>query len=368
MSAFVDFDEVKAKIGIPEVLEKLGIANQFQPANGMLRGVCPFPTHQHNPVRPNPNQFTMRRIDGIWMWKCWGDCKVAGTVVTFLERYLQISPAHVRLWLHEHFANRLNAKPGTGRGEAVSRRHRKRRSPPGDAITGTGREQNDSTSGATSAKYKPIRFTLQLQQEHVPYLTQRGLAQETIERYGIGLCNRGMLKGYIAIPVWECPRGPYPYGYLGRWCGEDFDEDDGRPRYRWPAGFPMTRFVYGLQEARETPDDWPLIVVEGCFKVFHLAQHGFPHAVATFGSFLSDEQAALLLNTGRPVVLMYDGNEDGRAGMRKAAAKLIAGTFVRVVKLADCVEPDHLDGGQLFDRLGFAAVGLRPQEGSRTAH
>jgi DNA primase len=90
-----------------------------------------------------------------------------------------------------------------------------------------------------------------------------------------------------------------------------------------------------------------LIVVEGPFKVYHLAQAGFPAAVAILGSSMSDEQAAMLTETGRRVLLMFDGDEAGQEGMRTAAGKLITRTFVRVVKLPTDVQPDQLDPEQL---------------------
>ena len=356
---FVDFDECKAKISIPDVLDVLGIADRFQQRNGMLRGVCPMPAHQHNPVRPNPNQFTIREIDGIWMWKCWGDCQASGTVVTFITNYLQLSPAHARLWFHEHFANRLTATAKSKKRGAGDRGGEKQCSdaenhptefPQPAAATGV----VDEPAADSSEDYKPIRFTLRLE-PNVPYLKGRGVSDETVARFGIGLCNRGMLKRYVAIPVWDDPPGTHPYGYLGRWAADDYDSEDDRPRYKWPTAFPRNRFVYGLREALDAGDSLPLIVVEGPFKVYHLLQHGYPNAVATFGSSLSDEQADRLIATKRPIVLMYDGDEAGRAGMRVAAQKLITGTFVRTVELADGIEPDQLDADNLRQMLRFVA-------------
>jgi DNA primase len=48
---------------------------------------------------------------------------------------------------------------------------------------------------------------------------------------------------------------------------------------------------------------------------------------------------------------MFDGNEAGRIGMRAAAGKLIAKTFVRVIKLPDGTEPDDLSAEQLAKLL-----------------
>ena len=56
---------------------------------------------------------------------------------------------------------------------------------------------------------------------------------------------------------------------------------------------------------------------------------------------------------GRPVVLLFDGNEAGVAGMRTAAAKLITRTYVRVVKLSEGCEPDDLSPAELRQVLNF---------------
>ena len=178
--------------------------------------------------------------------------------------------------------------------------------------------------------------------------------------HGFGIRNfwigRGVLKGYIAIPIYGHMQsaGEHPLAYLGRWPGDDYDEAAGKPRYRWPEGFPKSRVVYGLREMPRTAESVPLIVVEGAFKVYHLVQAGFASTVAVMGSSLSDEQAAILVATGRPIILFFDGNEAGQTGMRLAAAKLIRRAFVRVVSLPGGKEPDELSAEELDDVLSFS--------------
>jgi DNA primase len=255
---------------------------------------------------------------------------------------------HVRFWFSEKFGDRLTLSKPKGIKKAEK---------PADSVvecTDVGKQsaKNDSSNQAAApsqpAPIKPLRFRLILKTD-VPYLHERGLTEATIMRYGLGLCNRGVLKGYIAIPVYSHPheQGANPLAYLGRWPGDDFDEADGRPRYKWPEGFLKSQIVYGLSEALDKTEGKPLIVVEGPFKVYHLFQAGFPNTVAIFGSSLSDEQAAILAATGRPIILMFDGDEAGRTGMRMAAGKLISQTFVQVVKLTDGTEPDDLSAEQL---------------------
>ena len=53
---YVDFQEVKEKCPIPDVLDKLGLLDQFTRKGDTLTGVCPLPSHVHGP-KPNPEQF-----------------------------------------------------------------------------------------------------------------------------------------------------------------------------------------------------------------------------------------------------------------------------------------------------------------------
>jgi DNA primase len=348
---YVSFTEVKNKVSIPDVLNVLGIADRFQRKNDLLTGVCPLPSHQHGPS-PNAEQFKINRKDGLWLWHCFGDCQKGGDVIELVKQMTGYDDSHVRFWFAEKFGDRLTlSKPkGERKTEKPADPSAEKAATAQPATENGSADQTSTPSQSTSMK--PLRFHLNLKTD-VPYLRQRGLTEETITRYGLGLCNRGVLKGYIAIPVYGHPHeeDANPLAYLGRWPGDDYDEAAGRPRYKWPDGFLKSQVVYGLTEALEGTDGKPLIVVEGPFKVYHLVQAGFPNVVAIFGASLSDEQAAILVATGRPVVLMFDGNEAGRVGMRTAAGKLIVKTFVHAVKLPDGTEPDNLSAEQLATLL-----------------
>ena len=341
---YISFAEVKEKIPIPEVLAKLGVADAFARQGDVLAGVCPLPSHQHGPS-PNEEQFKINRKKGVWLWHCFGDCQKGGDVIELVKEMTGFDHAHVRFWFAEHFGDRLTLiKPRSSKNaskKATSGKQSKPKESPSPKETA-------SDPSEEPAPLKRLRFQLNLDPS-VPYLRDRGLSDKTIERYGLGLCRRGVLKDYVAIPVHDYPRpeGNEPVAYLGRWPGDDHDGSGGRPRYKWPDGFPKSRVVYGLHEALTDTNGKPLVVVEGPFKVFHLVQSGFPNAVAVFGSSLSDVQAAILAETSRPIVLMFDGNEAGQAGMRIAAGKLITRAFVRVVKLPDGREPDDLVADEL---------------------
>lgn len=350
--AYVSFVEVKQKISVPDVLEVLGVADQFQQIGQTLTGTCPLPDHRHGP-QPNRTQFKVNVKDGISLWHCFGDCQRGGDVIEFAKAMTGYDDAHIRFWFVEHFGERLTLRKPKPRKESPRKKEAAPANPGKDYSQAAAPVLQESTIPSAPSPLKPLRFFLQLNPT-VPYLHRdRGLKPETINRYGLGLCRKGSLAGYIAIPVYSFPREPRtnPVGYLGRWPGEDYDEAAERPRYKFPSDFPRNQVVYGLQEALENSEGRPLIVVEGPFKVYHLFQAGFPHTVATFGASLSDEQADILSATGRPIVLLFDGNAAGHQGMRVAAAKLITRAFVRVVKLPTDTEPDEFSAEQLRDYL-----------------
>jgi hypothetical protein len=188
-------------------------------------------------------------------------------------------------------------------------------------------------------------------------LASRGINEETARRYGLGLCRKGILAGYVAIPIYRWPKeaaDEHAVAYLGRWPGDDYDADAGRPRYKVPGEFETSRVLFGVEQAlADGAPSRPLLVTEGPLKAIWLSQRGFS-SVASFTASISDEQAAILRKTGRSIVLAFDGNEAGYNGMRIAAGRLITEQFVRAVKLPEGVEPDQLSPVELDHFYGFA--------------
>jgi DNA primase len=220
---YVSFQEIKKKVPIPDVLEVLGIADQFRRKGDSLTGVCPLPSHQHGPS-PNPEQFKInRKEDGLWLWKCFGDCDKGGDVIEFVKQMAGLDNAHVRFWFAEHFFDRLDLTKRRDRREEATNTFDR---PAAEAVSNTEQPasetppeenvaDNEAENPDTDEPLKPLRFTLRLKTD-VPYLRERGLTDDTISRFGLGLCNRGLLKGYVAIPVYDYPHeeGANPVAYL----------------------------------------------------------------------------------------------------------------------------------------------------------
>lgn len=111
--------------------------------------------------------------------------------------------------------------------------------------------------------------------------------------------------------------------------------------------------LYGLQAARGTlARQGTAWIVEGYMDVLALHQAGFGAAVAVSGTALSDRHARLLGRHARQVLLLFDGDDAGRAAILRSLPPLLAeGLAVRVVLIPGGDDPDSL-----IRRGGAAAV------------
>lgn len=85
-----------------------------------------------------------------------------------------------------------------------------------------------------------------------------------------------------------------------------------------------------------------LILVEGYMDAIALHQYGFDCAVASLGTALTEEGAALLSKYTDQVVLIYDGDAAGQNATQRAIPILEkAGLQVKVLKMRDAKDPDE---------------------------
>ncbi len=64
----------------------------------------------------------------------------------------------------------------------------------------------------------PMTFELKNLDVKHPYLKQRGVGAKTIKEFGLGYCNRGLMKDRVVIPIHN-PKGEL-VAYAGRAAGE----------------------------------------------------------------------------------------------------------------------------------------------------
>ena len=105
--------------------------------------------------------------------------------------------------------------------------------------------------------------------------------------------------------------------------------------------FNKRKNLFGLNLAKKTKMPY-FILVEGNIDVVALHQYGFDNAVASLGTSLTEDQAALLSRYTEQVVLIYDGDAAGQCATQRAIPILEkAGIDVKVMQLKDAKDPDE---------------------------
>ena len=105
--------------------------------------------------------------------------------------------------------------------------------------------------------------------------------------------------------------------------------------------FNKRKNLFGLNLAKKTKEN-SLILVEGNIDVVTLHQYGFDNAVASLGTSLTEEQAALMTRYTDQVILIYDGDKAGQNATQRAIPILEkAGLHVKVLQIKDAKDPDE---------------------------
>ena len=328
--AFVDFRIVKERVSMQTILDHYNVrlhrANQHS-----LRGKCPLPTHSSE---KSAESFSVQIEKNIWACQS-ASCaasrqgKKGGNILDFVSVMEHCSIREAALKLHDWF---LSAAP-------INR-----------STVGQGREPQEKLvskkedEGSQAEINKPLSFTLKDIDPVHPYVRQRGVDEAVARHFGIGYFpGRGQMSGRVVIPIHN------EKGELVAYAGRSIDESE--PKYRMPAGFAKTAVLFNLHRvlnhAKETGQGREtVIVVEGFFDCLNIHRAGLPHVVALMGSSLSDAQEKLLEQFNR-VILLFDGDDAGRAAALVIAPRLMARMFVKVITLPDGTQPDQLSSDEI---------------------
>ena len=118
--------------------------------------------------------------------------------------------------------------------------------------------------------------------------------------------------------------------------------------------FNKRKNLFGLNLAKKSKQGY-LILVEGNIDVVALHQFGFDNAIASLGTSLTEEQAALMTRYADQIVLIYDGDKAGQNATQRAIPILEkAGLQVKVLQIKDAKDPDeflHKFGADRFKLL-----------------
>ncbi len=221
--------------------------------------------------------------------------------------------------------------------------------------------------------------------EHNPtakeYLLNRGVAQSSIERFGIGYVPDGnSVMHFLNTTLLPLPKaveaGILAQGEGGRYYARLVERITfpifstsgaavgfgGRTITNHPAKYinsPQTklfnksRLLYGYDLAKESIyKNKKLIVCEGYLDVVMFHQAGFTEAVASMGTALTPEHLPLLRKGDPKIILAYDGDKAGVAAALKAAHMLAVANFDGGVVLF----PDGQDPADLIAKGQSEAV------------
>lgn len=303
MRQWIDFKQLRSRLRFADVLKHYGVSVTLKKDQAV--GFCPLPGHQGDRRTPSFSANLKRNI-----WQCFG-CGAKGNVLDFAIRMERLSPENkgdvrkVALKLAEHFEIQAGALTREVQEE-------------GEELFKGPHAQTTSETGTPATVNEPLDFELKgLRYEH-PYLIDRGFSRETIARFGLGYCARGLMARRIVIPL-DDARGRL-VGYAGRLV-DDTAITERSPKYKFPTDrqrlgvlleFRKSALLYNAHRIKDEADH--LVVVEGFPSVWWLTQMGVPNAVALMGSSCSPEQAAIILSkTLRDgyVFVMPDGDAAG---------------------------------------------------------
>ncbi len=307
-------------------------------------GLCPF----HNEKTPS---FSVSDERGFF--KCFG-CGEGGNAFTFLMKIERLEfPEAV-----EELAKRAGVELP------------KRREGRGDGVRERLIELHEN-----AAEFFRQEWASERGEQARRYLEKRGLSEETIEHYGIGLSpasgsgqtltrwfgqqkvsrraavQSGLLaeregrvydrfRGRIMFPIRDRRGRVIAFG--GRALGDD------QPKYLNSPETPIFTKgdgVYGVSEARKAIRDANRVVlVEGYMDALMLVQAGIPYAVATLGTALTAQQLRLVRGVAGEqanVFFFFDGDRAGRqAASRAFGVCAEAGVWGRPAFLPDGMDPD----------------------------
>lgn len=302
---WVDFKAVKAAVSMEAILGRYGI-NWLRKSNDELRGRCPI--HQ------GEGQSTFHVSLAKNVFNCFS-CKARGNVLDFVAAMEKCSVRDAGLKLKEWFA--ISDEPTAAPAKTK----------PADSSGGVGETK--------AAHNKSLNFQLKSVDSSHPYLSERGISQETAESFGVGFYSgKGSMNGRVVIPIHN------KQGELVAYSGRAIDGSE--PRYKLPAGFHKSLELFNLHRTTE-PE---VILVEGFFDCMKVHQAGFP-TVALMGSSLSEAQENLLAAKFERVVVMLDGDEAGRQATAEILARLASRMWVRAVMVPDGKQPDQLTSEEL---------------------
>ncbi|MCY7097125.1 DNA primase [Streptococcus oralis] len=334
-------EEIKNNANIVEVI---GDVISLQKAGRNYLGLCPF----HGEKTPSFNV-----VEDKQFYHCFG-CGRSGDVFKFIEEYQGVSFMEAVQLLGERVGIQL-ATPVQSRPQQTS---------PHQALYDMHEE--------AARFYHAILMTTKMGEEARAYLYKRGLTDDVLKHFQIGLApaERTYLyqrladkfeeKDLLDSGLFYLSDGNQFYDtFFGRiifplindkgqviaFSGRIWQETDSQTaKYknsRSTAIFNKSYELYHLDKAKKgTGKITELYLMEGFMDVIAAYRAGIENAVASMGTALSKEHVDHLKRFTKKIVLSYDGDKAGQAATAKALEEL-KNFSVEVVRVPDAMDPDE---------------------------
>ncbi len=326
-----------------DIIALIGEHVGLRPAGENFTGLCPF----HEDSKPSLTVSPAKQL-----YYCFG-CGEGGNVFTFIMKMEGLSFGEALRKLAARAGIRLRA----GRRAGPQERQR-------ESLLAI-------VAAAADFYYENLKASDAYARRARSYLLERGLAEETIEEWKLGLApdswdallrrlsregfqpadvaaaglavpsKKGggfydRFRGRIVFPIANAAGRVIAFG--GRVLGEE------EPKYLNSSNTPLydkSATLYGLSRTRAAVvRAASCVIVEGYLDLLGMWQAGVANIVATCGTALAEEAATLLGRYAREFVLLFDGDAAGQRAARRAVGPLLRrGARVRVATLAGGRDP-----------------------------
>lgn len=347
---WIDFKTIKQEASFEQVLAHYQIG--FKSGDSDFKVTCPF----HDDSKPSCSINPKKKI-----FQCFS-CSAKGNILDFVCQMEDTTSLRTGAKVLQSIIGETNVVPikqSTAKKRDFAADFETGLYPPEDEIEdelrpevipegyiyiGNGKLQHvKKTLAQCNENHKEngvIDFQLKLDHEHTDLQMHEWFTTKTAKRYGIGVANRGIMKGRICFPI----RNKYSelVAYAGRWPNDDIPEGEGK--YKLPKGFQKSLELYLFSEhfGEHSDPEGTIIIVEGYWGAVMLSQAGYP-AVAIMGRKISQEQINLITSTYSitNAIVVMDGDEPGREAEPEIVLALSRILPTRCISLEDGTSVDQ---------------------------
>lgn len=342
-----------------DIVDIVGDYVQLRKQGRNFVGLCPFHSERTPSFSVSPDKQ---------LYHCFG-CGAGGNLFTFIMEIEGMSFSEAAQFLADKA--KIDLGPSLSKTSAG-----------GDARDQSRKQLSEGMDLLTKF-YHYLLATAKFGKSGMNYLNDRGFTKDMIERFQLGYAidswdtatsllerrqvnlgqmekagligKRGFDNKYfdrfrnrIIFPIFN-PRGQ-TVAFAGRTLGDE------KPKYlNTPESslFHKGKILYGYHLARQSiRKSNQAVLLEGYVDVIRAHQAGVTNSVASMGTSLTEEQAAMLFRAAETIIICYDSDTAGiEASFRAAAMFQESNKIVKIAKMPEGFDPDDYIrkfGGERF--------------------